>query len=125
MIRIIIALVLINIGSVTQAQTKGFVSHQKDFTVTSPLVSGYKFFGFEKPDEHSKKLIIFSRFIGDNQNNYADLPLGAYIETANLKPGNRIVYESTEGDFAKLNFISPDNKPIIFYVHRRYIEMAP
>ena len=110
--------------SIAGAQTKGFINREKEFSVTAPLVSEHKFYGYEKPDERSKKVIIFSRFVGDNKNKYANLPLGAYVETANLKPGNRIVFESIEGGFAKLNFISPGNKPTVFYVNRRYIETA-
>jgi hypothetical protein len=79
----------------------------------TPLIYGYKF-----PDLKSEKMICFSSFTSDVDNNPHNCVLGAYYETGGLN----IEYINIEGNFVKLKFKEEGKQDTLFYVEKKYIE---
>ena len=78
----------------------------------TPLIYGYKL-----PDSKSEKMICFSSFTTDVENNPYKCVLGAYYETDGLN----IEYITIEGNFVKLKFNEEGKQDTLFYVEKKYI----
>ncbi len=79
----------------------------------TPLIYGYQL-----PDLNSEKMICFSSFTSDVDNNPHKCVLGAYYETVDLN----IEYISMEGDFVKLKFTTEGKQESIFYVEKKSVK---
>ena len=79
----------------------------------TPLIYGYKL-----PDLKSEKMICFSSFTSDVNNNPHKCVLGAYYETGDLN----IEYITIEGNFVKLKFKEEGKQDTLFYVETEYIK---
>jgi hypothetical protein len=78
----------------------------------TPLIFGYKL-----PDSKSEKMICFSSFTSDVENNPYKCVLGAYYET----DGSNIEYIAIEGNFVKLKFKEEGKQDTLFYVEKKDI----
>ncbi|MEY3048460.1 MAG: hypothetical protein RL365_498 [Bacteroidota bacterium] len=79
----------------------------------TPLIYGYQL-----PDLNSEKMICFSSFTSDVDNNPHKCVLGAYYETVDLN----IEYISMEGNFVKLKFTTEGKQESIFYVEKKSVK---
>jgi hypothetical protein len=79
----------------------------------TPLIYGYKL-----PDLKSEKMICFSSFTSDVDNNPHKCVLGAYYVTGDLN----IEYITIEGNFVKLKFKEEGKQDTLFYVETEYIK---
>lgn len=79
----------------------------------TPLIYGYKL-----PDLKSEKMICFSSFTSDVDNNPHKCVLGAYYETGDLN----IEYITIEGNFVKLKFKEEGKQDTLFYIEKKYIK---
>jgi hypothetical protein len=100
-----------NLPSINIAD-KSFSLYMDKYDET-PLIYGYKL-----PDLKSEKLICFSSFTSDVDNNPHKCVLGAYYETGNLS----IEYITTEGSFIKLKFKVEGKQDTLFYVEKKNIK---
>ncbi len=85
-----------------------------DDSEDTPLIYGY-----ETADATSKKLICFSTFTSDVENNPHKCALGAYYTTDDIE----IQYIGTEGSFVKLRFIGSSKGDVVFYVEKKMVKM--
>lgn len=87
----------------------------------------HRIFGYEKPDNRSKKLLLLSIFTNDVKNNPFKLPLGAYYETSGLdEHGLQLKYSSSETDFVQAKLIDATNiTEKTLYFEKKWIEIIP
>jgi hypothetical protein len=79
----------------------------------TPLIYGYK-----SPDLKGEKMICFSSFTSDVDNNPHRCILGAYYETGDLN----IEYINLEGNFVKLIFKEEGKQDTLFYVEKNNLK---
>lgn len=70
------------------------------FELTADTQKDHRIIGYEKPDLKSTRLIIFSVFINDVENNPFKCELGAYYDLKTAK-GIKIKYRGRKNDFVK------------------------
>ena len=119
------AILFVSLLSLTSsfAQTKAFIDKStKAFFLTANIRQDHKFFGYEKPDVKSKKMIAFSVFTTDVEGNPYKCPLGAYYDASGLPEGNKITFVSVVGTFVKLNYINAKNEVTSIYIKRKFVE---
>lgn len=73
-------------------------------------------FGYESPDAGSKKLICFSSFTKDVENNPHRCAYGAYYDTSELD----IQYAGSSGNFVKLK-MNRSGSEVYFYMEKKNI----
>ncbi len=96
---------------VVNKNDKSFSLYPSKFDDT-PLTYGYK-----SPELTSEKIICFSSFTDDVENNPHKCLIGAYYSTYDLN----IEYITTENNFVKLKFKEEGKQDIMFYVEKKYI----
>lgn len=96
---------------VVKKSDKSFSLYPSKFDVT-PLTYGYK-----SPELKSEKIICFSSFTKDVENNPHKWLIGAYYSTYDLN----IEYITIENNFVKLKFKEEGKQDIMFYVEKKYI----
>jgi len=100
-------------------QTVGRVDKKtKEFSVAPDLKMDYKVFGYQYPNNTTRKMICFSSNVNVVQDSYSKCPLGSYFDTDKMKMGDKIFYLGAIGSFGKMNFVSGGGKKIIFYLPR-------
>lgn len=87
---------------------------EMDMTDDTPLL-----FGYETADINSKKVICFSSFTKDVDNNPNKCELGAYYEAGELD----ITYVETSGNFVKLIFKKSDGSSTPFYMQKKDVSL--
>jgi len=106
---------LISLSSL--AQPIGHVDKKtKEFYIHPDLKIDYQVFGYQVANNTSQKMICFSSHMGDVKDNYNRCPLGSYLDTGKMKPGDKILYLSNVGNFGKMVFVSGSGKRTIFYL---------
>ena len=100
-----------NLPSINKAD-KSFSLYMDKYDDT-PLIYGYKL-----PDLKSEKLICFSSFTSDVDNNPHKCVLGAYYKTGDLS----IEYITIEGSFVKLKFKVEGKQDTLFYIEKKNIK---
>jgi hypothetical protein len=100
-----------------QAQTAAKVDKKtKEFIIPSDTKAEFRYYGYQFPNETTKKMICFSSNRYDVAANIANCPLGSYFNTGGLKEGDRIIYLGKVGNYGKMNFIAGSGKKTIFYM---------
>lgn len=84
-------------------------------TLYSDIRSDHRFFGYEKPDVSSKRLILFSIFTNDVENNPFNCRYGAFYETSGMNP-KQLRYVSRSKNFIKTRFIDPQQPSAQIYI---------
>lgn len=119
---ILFFVVIISIGYSTQLysqnlpvvnRTKKTFSLYMDNGDDTPLIYGY-----ESATTSSKKMICFSSFTADIENNPHKCVLGAYYHSEEIT----IEYLNVEGEFVKLQFVDNDNGNTTFYIEKKYVK---
>jgi hypothetical protein len=88
----------------------------KEYSIASGLKMDYQVFGYQYPNNTTRKMICFSSHDADVKDNYSNCPLGSYFDTDKMKAGDKISYLGVAGSFGKMNFISGSGKQTIFYL---------
>jgi hypothetical protein len=102
---------------VTHAQTAGRVDKKtKEFFIPSDTKLEFRIYGYQFPNESTKKMICFSSNRYDVAANIANCPLGSYFNTGLMKEGDRIVYLGKVGNYGKMNYITASGNKTIFYM---------
>jgi hypothetical protein len=75
-------------------------------------------FGYDEPDVKSEKVICFSSFTEDVENNPHKCIMGAYYETGEF------VFEYVEiiGEFVKLKMITGENTELFFFMEIKNVK---
>ena len=84
----------------------------------------HRFFGYEKPDTTSIKLIVYSAFTDDIENNPHQCSLGAYYSTDmnDLEFDGVIKFISEDENFVKMKFIKGSGEGVVFYFEQEWIK---
>ena len=88
----------------------------KEFIIPSDTKAEFRFYGYQFPNESTKKMICFSSDRYDVAGNIANCPLGSYFNTGGMKEGDRIVYLGKVGNYGKMNYISGSGKKTLIYI---------
>lgn len=101
--------------------TKAYVDPETNkIDLWADIKLDHRFYGFEKADVSSKRLILFSIFTDDVENNPFSLPLGSFYSTANVE-GGVFKFISEEGNFVKAEHTDKDNNTTTVYFERKWI----
>lgn len=92
--------------------TKKIFYLEQDMTDDTPLL-----FGYESADINSKKMISFSSFTKDVENNPNKCVLGAFYDTSDLD----ISYVETSGNFVKLALKKTDGSVVNFFMEKKNV----
>ncbi|MFN8246278.1 MAG: hypothetical protein U0T56_07855 [Ferruginibacter sp.] len=87
----------------------------------SDIKLDHRFFGYEKPDTTSGKLILFSVFTPDVEDNPYHCPLGAYYGMSGV-PG-KLHSMARQGSFVKIRYSANDGSgPKYFYFEKKWVQ---
>ena len=115
--KLISILLLLLVSFTASSQIIGRVDKKtKEFFVATNPKGEYRVFGYEYPNETTRKMICFSSRTADVHDNFNKCPLGSYFDSGSMKEGDRIVYLGGVGTYGKMNFISGSGKKTIFYL---------
>jgi len=117
--KVLFSILLILITSAVAAQAIGHVVKKtKEFYIPSDLKVEYRFFGYEMPNTSSQKMICFSSYRGDVNDNYTKCPLGSYYDTGRMHPGDKISLIKEVNGFGRMLYVSAKGKKSIFYIQK-------
>jgi hypothetical protein len=103
--------------------TKAYVHlHGGDSTInlTAYMRKDHRFFGYATPDVTSERLILFSIFTDDVQNNPFGCKLGAYYDTR--IDSLTLKYVSTKGNFVQAKAVDKTNQSTTVYFEKKWID---
>lgn len=86
-------------------------------TLVADMHRDHRIFGFEKADTASKRVILFSIFTNDVENNPYNCSLGSYYDLSGLRESVLIKYNGTKGDFIEIK--TGDQQ--MFFVHKAWV----
>ena len=104
-----------NAGTATPTAAK-VDKKTKEFIIPSDTKSEFRFYGYQYPNESTKKMICFSSDRYDVAGNIANCPLGSYFNTGGMKVGDRIVYLGKVGNYGKMNYIAASGTKTLIYI---------
>lgn len=113
---------VINVGSNI---TKAYVSLKDGDSIIylqANIRKDHRIFGYATPDIKSERLLLFSVFTNDVENNPFGCKLGAYYDT-NRMDGLDLKYAATLGNFIKATATDKLNKSTIIYFEKKWIEL--
>ena len=115
--KILSFILLLLVTSSAIGQVAGRVDKKtKEFSVASDQKMSYTVFGYQYPNNTTKKMICFSSNVNTVQDSFNKCLLGSYFDTDKMKVGDKIVYLGPAGSFGKMNYVSGGGKKIIFYL---------
>lgn len=101
--------------------TKAYLDSQtKEIELWADMKKDHRFYGYEKPDTASKRLILFSIFTNDVEGNPFELPLGSYYDTHGLET-SKVMYVSGANDFVKAEIVSDRGSKTTVYFEKKWI----
>jgi len=91
------------------------------FNVYSNIRADYRIIGYEAPDTNARKMILFSVFTSDVENNPFECPYGSYYDSAQ---GDRLVlkYIGEHGSFIEVHISGSQRKPATVYFQKKWVE---
>ena len=102
--------------------TKAYISKSDNsISLSANIKQDHRIFGYEKPDIHSKRLLLVSVFTSDVENNPFKCELGAYYDTYRME-NLSLKYISTEGEFLQAIAVDKDNKITKLYFEKKWFE---
>jgi len=100
--------------------TKGYILNDSLFDLRADMRKDHRFFGYERPDSKSKKLILFSIFTDDVDDNPFGYELGSYYDMTDAS-GLQIKYQASVGDFIKTIASNKEGKNTVLYFNKKWI----
>ena len=110
----------IKLSSDPEFLQKASVGTDSIIRVVSDIKLDYRIFGFEKPDTNSKKMVLFSVFTPDVENNPYKCPYGSYYGTP-PEEDMKIKFTSKVGDYVKATIRKNENESAVYF-HKDWIE---
>lgn len=96
--------------------TKAVVDSDGFIWLKADIRGDHRFFGYERADTKSKRLIMFSVLTTDVKDNPFGCTFGSFYETANLD-SLRLKYVSSKGSFIKTKLVNIDSgNTVISYI---------
>jgi len=89
--------------------------------VSTDKFHDHRFFGYSRPDSHSRRLILFSIFTNDVQGNPYHLPYGSYYQTNDMD-NVQLKYLATEGAFVKFTILKNNTPQDTIYIEKKWID---
>lgn len=102
---------------------KAYISTDSTIWLIANMRKDHRFFGYEKANTNSTKLILFSIFTNDVAGNPYQLQYGAFYQTSGME--NRLLkYVSTEGKFIQAHLLDEKTGSVIseMYFDRKWFE---
>lgn len=84
--------------------TKAYIDKNGEVSIFAKMEFDHRIFGYEKPDKSSRKLIFFSIFTNDVENNPFSCKYGSFYDTSGLKD-IKLIYKSTIKNFLEFDII--------------------
>lgn len=107
--------------------TKARIEADSSIWLQANIRLDHRFFGYAKPDIHSKRLILFSVFTNDVEHNPFGCRYGSYYETSGMADSLKLVFAGYTGNFirAKLVNTSQDDQEITsIYFEKKWFASA-
>jgi hypothetical protein len=115
--KVLLPILFLMSSTMAMGQSTGKVDKKtKEFFIVTNPKAEYRIFGYQFPNNTTKKMICFSTYSYDVRDNLNKCPLGSYFDTGSMKEGDKIVYLGLVGSFAKMNYISGSGKKTLFYM---------
>lgn len=96
--------------------------NDSSLTVYQNIRADYRIFGYQKPDTNAKKMILFSVFTSDVQDNPYKCPLGAYYYSGAMQDA-KIKYVKNTGNFVEAHLIKENHiLPTPIYILKDWVE---
>jgi hypothetical protein len=93
--------------------------------IRGDIKKDYRIFGYERPSTNSKRLILFSVFTRDVENNPYNCPFGAYYSTSDMAfEDTRFKFKGVSGDFVKTDLISEGVLLAAFYFEKKWVQFS-
>ena len=104
--------------------TKAYVDPENNrIDLWADMRMDHRFYGYEKPDTSSKRLILFSIFTDDVDGNPFNVPLGSFYSTPDVE-GGIFTYINEKDGFVQAEFTDKDDQKTIIYFERKWIVLA-
>ncbi len=100
--------------------TKAYVLGDSSIWLRAEMRQDHRIFGYSKPDTTAEKLLLFSIFTNDVDDNPFGYELGAYYDTEGMD-GLTLKYMSTTGDFIEAEAITENNEERTIYFEMKWI----
>ncbi len=102
--------------------TKAYVdSKSGEFALDAQMRKDHRFYGYEKPDTNSKRLILFSIFTNDVEGNPFDLELGAYYSTHDMTDTKITYLNDTHESFIETEIEGTQGKKRKLYFEKKWV----
>ena len=102
--------------------TKAYViKNDSSIFLKANMQRDHRFFGYERPDIKSQRLLLLSVYTTDVSNNPFKCILGAYYDTGGME-GIHLKYLATEGNFIKVSVTGSNKKQTIIFFEKKWIE---
>ncbi|MBL7854465.1 MAG: hypothetical protein JNL17_08695 [Cyclobacteriaceae bacterium] len=82
----------------------------------------HRFFGYDRPSLQAERLLLFSIFTNDVENNPFECRLGSYYQTGDMQ-GQTLKYIGVEGDFIKAVALAQDGTKTTLYFEQKWISL--
>ena len=99
---------------------KGYIFNDSLFDIRADMKKDHSFFGYQKPNITSKKLILFSIFTNDIDGNPFKCELGSYYDMTDSE-GLEIKYQNTQGDFIETIISNENGEKTVVYFEKKWI----
>ena len=104
--------------------SKAAINRQdSSFFVYGNIRKDYRIFGYERPDTNSKRMILFSVFTRDVENNPYKCKYGAFYQTASMD-SLEIKYSSDTGSFVMTQLYINGRKADDIFFEKKWIEFT-
>lgn len=80
----------------------------------------FRIFGYKLPNAKSEKLILFSPFTDEVENNPFQSKFGSHYDYVSFKPKMKFI--KYENDFAKIKILDSTFVPNFFFIQKKWIE---
>jgi uncharacterized protein YecT (DUF1311 family) len=101
--------------------TKAYIDKNGEVSIFAKMELDHRIFGYEKPDKSSKKLIFFSIFTNDVENNPFNCKYGSYYDTSGLKD-MKLIYKSTIDNFIEIEILKNGESIDKVYMDKKWFE---
>jgi len=93
------------------------------FSVFENIRRDYRIFGYQRPDTNSKRMILFSVFTRDVDQNPYDCPYGSFYQSSSME-NSEIKYQSVVGPFVATELYVDGRKVADLYFEKKWIEFT-